>query len=348
MGKACLKKCLLSLLSLLICLAVAELILRMTFKGPLTTDSLVVNDPELAFTLRKGVDCWGISREFCVRYATDRELGLRTPTPECNLPAAPDLVVYGDSFVFGHGVNYGQVFTTLLAEELGGCTVVNAGIFNYGPDQSYLLAQRLRSRFDDPTELLVIYSGNDFDDINRFGIVRPGEQGPRFHAATDPGSKTRRVLTGLPFYRVLCRFRLWHLFRLSVLQRRGRTENLDITSPDESPEGQPVDKRLAIVLQAWSEQIGDDFLVAVVHDRTRSMVSSPEMAYLRQRLSASGIRWREFAGPDLSDDAFAQLYFHEDGHWNPSGHQWIASQMLPWLRSNELNLEKCKKPHFQQ
>src|SRR5215472_4211898 len=52
-------------------------------------------------------------------------------------PAAPALIVAGESIAFGHGLEYEDTFAAVLGKRLG-LEVVNAAVAGYGSDQAYL------------------------------------------------------------------------------------------------------------------------------------------------------------------------------------------------------------------
>lgn len=76
-------------------------------------------------------------------------------------PAAPHLVVLGDSFVFGDSVDQDDHFLTLLRARLG-VNVHNLGVVGYATDQELLALRQYRERCD--TLILMTYTANDLND----------------------------------------------------------------------------------------------------------------------------------------------------------------------------------------
>ena len=64
-------------LGCLVGLVLAEGLTRLLYRGNVVTGSLIVDDPELGFALRRDVSCHGSCAEFSVDYATDPEYGIR-------------------------------------------------------------------------------------------------------------------------------------------------------------------------------------------------------------------------------------------------------------------------------
>jgi len=94
-------------------------------------------DDELAYTLRPG-DCTFSNDEFSVRVHVNR-LGLRDD--EASLQA-PEVVVLGDSFAMGWGVEQDEAFPQLL-EARTGLRVLNAGVASYGTAREVLTLGRI-------------------------------------------------------------------------------------------------------------------------------------------------------------------------------------------------------------
>ncbi len=156
------------LVSLGVGLAVGEAVARHAYTGPVVIGAMVENDTELGFRLRRGSLARWTTREFDVSIAVDRDVGLRVGDVHDEVPVRPDIAFYGDSFVFGHGVAFEQTFTSVLARRYAGTTILNAGVYNYGPDQEYILAKRLRRRLQPTFEVATFFTGNDFQDFGRY------------------------------------------------------------------------------------------------------------------------------------------------------------------------------------
>ena len=85
------------------------------------------------------------------------------------------VVVLGDSFVWGFGVEDAQLFTELWARDRG-IEVVNLGVSGYGTDQELLLWRQLGHRLRPDVVLLVVSLYNDIYDVlyaERYGYPKP-------------------------------------------------------------------------------------------------------------------------------------------------------------------------------
>ena len=94
-------------------------------------------------------------------------LGLRGPEIERRKPpGVPRVLVFGDSFVFGIGVDEDHDFTSRLQARLAetsprGCEVVNMGVSGYSTDQELLLFQELGAELA-PDLVILVATDNDF------------------------------------------------------------------------------------------------------------------------------------------------------------------------------------------
>jgi hypothetical protein len=87
------------------------------------------------------------------------------------------IVVLGDSFVWGYGVEDDELFTRRMEETAGpGLEVVNLGVSGYGTDQQLLLWNELGHRWSPDEVLLVVTPYTDLFDIlftERYGYPKP-------------------------------------------------------------------------------------------------------------------------------------------------------------------------------
>lgn len=108
---------------------------------------------------------------------TTSEYGFRAPTvPVSSRYDLPNIVVLGDSYSFGIGVNDGQEFPAVLARDLAGqANVVNLGVPGYGLTQEIRLYYEFARSFE-PRVVLLQFTNNDPDD-NLFYRVTAIENG---------------------------------------------------------------------------------------------------------------------------------------------------------------------------
>ena len=111
---------------------------------------LVMPDEKMGFTLRPGFR----GKQLVPAHA-DVEIrinsqGLRDYERELP-PSAEPIIVLGDSFIFGHGVAFQEIWPTLLEnklrEKVSQTYVIKGGVFGFGWRQYYQQYQRLAQDF---------------------------------------------------------------------------------------------------------------------------------------------------------------------------------------------------------
>jgi hypothetical protein len=124
--------------------------------------------PNIARTVSTGESTWTIYTD------ADGFRCAKTPSH----PNAPELLVLGDSFPFGMGVNYEESIPGRIdAAFAGKFRVANSGVPGYGPIQYRQVLERELKRSPLPAAVLAItYMGNDWHDCiwNKSGNVRNG------------------------------------------------------------------------------------------------------------------------------------------------------------------------------
>lgn len=138
----------LSLLTVLLGWAFVELALRIVFPSVGAIPPPVPEKLRLPWIACDPVIGWVNKPDFVGRQVKSNQFnvaitidafGARRGSPAPASPASRLLVV-GDSFTFGHGVNDGETFSAQLEKLLGTVDVMNAGCVGTGHDQQYLLA----------------------------------------------------------------------------------------------------------------------------------------------------------------------------------------------------------------
>ena len=229
------------------------------------------------------------------------------------------LLVVGDSFVWGYGVERRQRFTDRLQKLLAGTRVFNMGVSGYGTDQELLLLQK-EFDFFNPDVVLLLYvgrdEGNDADDNGtnqRYGwYYKP------YFVVGDEGLERRGVPVprSLPYLfasapAVLRDSQLYRLAASAYL----RLMHPSLTVPDPTFE----------LVQEMIRFVGDRgarFAVVFV---------DPHPALAAYCLEAEGVPCL-----DLShiDDRYR---FPGDGkHWTPQGNRMAALEVEAFLVSSGL------------
>jgi lysophospholipase L1-like esterase len=126
-------------------------------------------DGQLGFTLRPGVEVRHVDRDFSVT-VTVNALGMRGPERGASRPTrAARILLLGDSFTFGWGVEQEETFGArlerLLTERVGPVEVMSAAVPGWSTDQHYLYL-RTRGWPLDPDLVLFAACENDLTEMS--------------------------------------------------------------------------------------------------------------------------------------------------------------------------------------
>jgi hypothetical protein len=285
-------------------------------------------DPDLSYVLRPGRCSFG-GLDFQTTLENN-QLGLRDD--EASLDA-PEVIVLGDSYAMGWGVEQGESYASRL-ETQGGFRVLNAGIGSYGTARQIRLLERIDLRR--ARAVLIQYCANDFAE-NREWISNGGAlptRDPAWFDGVVEQQRASRSYWPLKYTRVV-----WN--RLLLPQLRGRFYAHGWPGPPLNQSERGVGRRneaemMARIL-ATSPQLADlDVIVFELNFRTGH--PGPSFLESLEELLESDA-YRDALGHVRVVDLMTQLgpehYFRLDPHVNAAGHQHIADLLLPILTGSD-------------
>jgi hypothetical protein len=172
-------------LSLALSAALAEIVLRLFYPTPYygykyipPQEQLFQYDAVLGWKGRP--DATGIfaSADFRVSVTHDR-YGYRNATPPF-VHGKKSILVLGDSFGWGWGVEDAEVFSSYLTSRSRNINLYNLSAPGYGTDQEYLTLKQFLEAHDPlvPTGVFLLFYFNDFQDV--LDTVRYSYPKPRF------------------------------------------------------------------------------------------------------------------------------------------------------------------------
>jgi hypothetical protein len=145
--------------------AITEGVFRLRDEGAFPHLNVYAPDDKLGVTLAPGATQKTRVAPNPVCDVRINEGGLRGgPLPS---PSPDNVVVVGDSQVFGLGVQEGETFSAKLEASLGGRRVINAGVPTYGPLEYNAMAERWLEKTGAKTLIYVVNLANDLFEAAR-------------------------------------------------------------------------------------------------------------------------------------------------------------------------------------
>jgi lysophospholipase L1-like esterase len=273
--------------------------LRLQGLSPTTNPAYVRHDPDLGWSYRPGTRERHRSPWFDVTVSINAQ-GFRGPDWPPPAPGRPRVLVLGDSFAFGWGVEQEQTFGALLALREPGWDVLDAAVSGYGTDQQRLLLERLLPTAR-PDVVVTVFCANDlFENVSS---VVYGKLKPRFVRRDG-----RLELTGVPVPQPF--LERWSYAARALAKWRWQRAFAGRTVDREA------EWRMALDLLREEKRLLGDVPLVVVGDRRRLASfarETPGVRYLDLREAFAGIR--------------KPLTFPEDGHWTPVAHAALAEAL---------------------
>jgi hypothetical protein len=170
------------LLSILVALALGELVVRVAAPQSLTT--AVAYHPVLGWRNPPNTRTVVVKREYRTTVSINSK-GLRNREIDYARRAGVHRVlVLGDSFAWGSGVEDDETFSAVLESLYDGkLEVINAGVSGYGTDQEYLYYTTEGYRYDPDIVVLAFYA-NDIEN-NLLPSNRGGPEGKPYFVLVD-------------------------------------------------------------------------------------------------------------------------------------------------------------------
>ena len=296
--------------------------------------------------------------DYDVRQTTGA-FGFRNPGP---WPRHADVVILGDSLVFGYGVSDGSAWPAIVDRSFPDLRVLNLGLVGAGAEQYLRVYETFGERLHPKLVIVGMFPGNDFWDAAQFQEwLREGAKG-NYMVWRNDGHFSGSVLQQPAHAFRWLLLRHSYLYNLIVAarvnqeaKRAGEPRTLRLKggqairllpsdfesrtagSEPDRPEFQLTVRALAqlrdrvvknggrilVVLQPSKEEVYLPILGETVRDPS---------AGLRPALKQLGIQYLDLA-PAFKREANRgkALFFGADGHPNSDGYQLIADQVIQYL-----------------
>ena len=254
------------------------------------------------------------------------------------------ILVLGDSFAWGYGVEESERFSQMLEESLE-VEVINAGVSGYSTDQELLWYKSEGVKYETDLVILVI-AGNDVGD-NEQQLVSTIYYKPKF--VIEDG---KLVLTGYPvpktstqgkfIYSLSQRsafafFLVQRYFDLISLYGKTKVNSAQASSPvsDVNDEREPFKLTIALVdeIRNIAESREAEFMI-VTTDRWWNYRSEETYEDFITSLQGKGFLVLDVESMPGFDPEV--MVIPDDGHWNQSGHEFVAEKIKALIETRQL------------
>ena len=342
-------KILLTCCSILIAVAVAEIGLRLLDWPP--GDPVWETCHEAAFKFKPNIHYRHMSPEYDVVFQTN-SLGLRDD--EAGPKTGYRILLLGDSFTCGYGVERRDTFADRLERRLG-IQIINAGVGGYEIIHQLRYFETQGRHLQPDLVVYALFLGNDLTCNGMWEVAADGglvqKNGP---PALRPPERLK-LLCLLKRNTRLRRIAHWARASTQSLEEwQPRSDYLELCAPDLSEQARVNYETSCALLRQLRNQVGEagaDFLVVMLPFRTAVEVGpsrNPQPVHLAGNSTYDFRRpTREMAEFCSSNDIEyvaltdllvqdhqrlgSPLYYRHDGHLNALGHERVAEHVYPYL-----------------
>jgi len=276
--------------------------------------------------------------EYSVTVSTN-SAGLRS-TAEYSI-AKPNgvkrVLMLGDSFVFGYGVENDEVVSAVLEDMLNLDTasdetfeVINLGVAGFGQAEE-LVTYREIGRAYEADVTIIFYYENDIGNNAVAALFELTDDGTVSRTTSNylPAVKSREFLYSIAPIRWLFEYSVaWNVIRnrLSYLVQQSKLKKQGLTNVHDS-NSHAIELTLALLGQFITEinADGSKAVVVVIPSQKNMSTNFPLERHEIEELGANLIDGRDYL---VADD-----YWPIDSHWKSTGHRKTAEQLLLLLHS---------------
>jgi hypothetical protein len=289
------------------------------FTQPITT--IYEYSPHTDYVLKPNKSVGFNTVEFNSKITTN-SFGLRDS--ELNLSKEIKILVLGDSFTFGLGVNNSQTFSTILENQLNSelgdrFEVINTGVNGYDTKREYKYLVNYGNSFN-PDYILLMFVIND-----------PLSNSEEYWFSTVPTGMARFIplkSVGALIEYSRNPWKLLNKLGYSV-EYENDIDHFDCLRKDKCAEGW---KSTLQYLRLINDFVDDtDKILIIVNVPVQDQLNPESLN--RYNITKSPVPLKEYCKGqvkciDLSESLSIEDYYDQNGHWKPSGHQKAAQEIF--------------------
>ncbi len=256
------------------------------------------------------------------------------------------LLVLGDSFTWGFGVEQPEIFTEVVESLFDDVDVINAGVSGYSPDQELTWLSEEGYRYQ-PDLVLLVLSGNDVWG-NHQRVISFVYGKPVYQLEPDGSLTLTNVPAPTPRFSVRLRHQLRQRSSLAQLlisglerwryrsqSQPGQTESAGVTAQSQGGQGAPFPLTMALIKEIDQVSRKHGARLAIV---TNSIYWAPwpdgDYHDFVNQLQQAGYPLLDIDGLPGYDKS--RLQIPGDRHWNAAGHKLVGNAIHDWLVKQQL------------
>ncbi len=331
-----------------VALGIGEGVLRLLGHGPMYVsperDRFWAYDPQLGWAHRPGQEAVFATRQFRTTVHINQR-GLRDGEhPYARLPDSRRILVLGDSFAWGYGVEEPERFSERLEASLG-VEVINAGVSGYSTDQELLWLRSEGIKYDFDLVVLVM-AGNDIGD-NQKQLVSHIYYKPEF--VVDGGqlnligypiprtSPQGRMMYSLSQHSSMAYFAFQRYFDLAAMVSTTQANRNDAIAAAAGPSPAPEPFQLTMALLNEIDRTAESkdarFMIVATDRWWNGPAGSTYQDFIGTAQAAGHLVLDVEGAPGFDPD---NMVIPADGHWNQAGHAFVADRIADLIQSHQL------------
>lgn len=254
------------------------------------------------------------------------------------------ILILGDSFAWGYGVEESQRFSELLEANLD-VEVINGGVSGYSTDQELIWYGNEGIKYS-PDLVVLVLAGNDIGDNSRdlvstiyYKPVFSLENGQlvQMNTPVPVTSPPGKLIYGFSQRSALFYFLVQRYFDLLHISgdHDSVSSKQDQAQPDASSGEKPFELTVALLAEIRDLAASMDARFLIV--ATDSWWNGPKgwtYADFLDELKAQGFVVLDV--PSASGYQPGRMLIPDDGHWNPEGHEFVAELLSAYIKADTL------------
>lgn len=277
--------------------------------------------PALGYLFRKNITSPFSQWEFSTQKVSTNFLGLRDDSLS---GIHPEIILLGDSFTAGWGVEQDEMFGNLLEKKLNR-KVLNAGISSFGTVRESLLLKQLPG---DSCRLVIIqYCANDSEEnkawSDSIAAFRPSLNAQKY-AANQVRNSARKIYVPFKFLFFSSLKMMQYLFLAPE-----KHDNLSVNKPNSTLEHTVYFLKALRYLKSYYK---GNVLIVSLSNSVRFDTQFIQEAKQRAEKEA----WKNLYFLNVSSSFKRADNYLIDGHNTPVGHRKIAGQLSDFIKKNGL------------